>query len=452
LWCVAQVAPVVRRSEGRIQIILRTALDYGMIQEESLSANHHITHLVNMSTNTVTPSRKSNSPSTTPANSPLILSLPETPSSGSNSSTNPAKEAFFLLDLLQVVKDVSTALGQFKCNHGKDVADAGIKHLEVMMEALDWIQLAGTKQVGRISKVKYLSRAYELTRTAEKKRKADDPMTMVRRRAVCGLREFVRSCKRARSDEVKKEKAPPQPMPFYEEPRRSPRGPSPVPSTALLITDFTGLPPQGANVWTKETLAWFVDNLFTSDQKARPFLLKIIAKGMSPYKDHNSILKMYRKWKNNGKGGFRSVGRPGAMPVKEVEKGTNQMLKDGLHDSNTFKLKHMKNLMVVKKKEIAASNGLDPDSVNCNVTTQWAKVNMIATAARSNLAFSTKKLLTKTASRYRSEHSVMCGLSYTLTALTTMYRSGQKPSWLSGVDVDKLPASVKDTLEMVKSA
>jgi hypothetical protein len=69
------------------------------------------------------------------------------------------------------VKGVDTALGQFKCNHGKDVTDAGIKHLEVMMEALDNIHLAGIKQVGRISKAKYLNKAHDLARTMGNKRK-----------------------------------------------------------------------------------------------------------------------------------------------------------------------------------------------------------------------------------------------------------------------------------------
>ena len=54
--------------------------------------------------------------------------LSETPPIGSDSLTNPSKEAFFLLDLLKIVKDQGTTLGQFKCNHGKGVTDAGIKH------------------------------------------------------------------------------------------------------------------------------------------------------------------------------------------------------------------------------------------------------------------------------------------------------------------------------------
>ena len=161
---------------------------------------------------------------------------------------------------------------------------------------------------------------------------------------------------------------------------------------------------------------------------------------------------MYSKWRKNGRGKFSFRGRPAAMSVEEVQKETDKVLKDKLNDSNTFKLKHMKEMMVTKKKEIVARNCLDPDTTKCSVTSEWAKANMIVTAARSNLSFSTKKLLTKTASRYRSENLIMCGHSYALTSLTTMYRSGSKPSWLSGIDMDNLPASVKETVEMVKVA
>ena len=90
-----------------------------------------------MVTATVTPVRKSNG---TPTNPPLTLSLPEISPNGFSSSSNPAKETFFLLDL----KKVGTALGEFKCNHGADVDERGIKHLKVMMEALEHIHSGET--------------------------------------------------------------------------------------------------------------------------------------------------------------------------------------------------------------------------------------------------------------------------------------------------------------------
>ena len=58
-----------------------------------------------------------------------------------------------LLDLLQLVGCVGTALDQFKCSNCKGVADAGIKHLKDIPEALYCIHLTGTKQVERTSKI-----------------------------------------------------------------------------------------------------------------------------------------------------------------------------------------------------------------------------------------------------------------------------------------------------------
>jgi hypothetical protein len=47
---------------------------------------------------------------------------------------------------------------------------------------------------------------------------------------------------------------------------------------------------------------------------------------MNLLKDHDYLPNMYRKWKDNGEGDLRSLGRLGAMSVKEVELDTNNML------------------------------------------------------------------------------------------------------------------------------
>ena len=135
-------------------------------------------------------------------------------------------------------------------------------------------------------------------------------------------------------------------MMYYEEQRRSGRvSTSPITTQSCIedpwkdiIDVFTVFPPQGACVWTLETLALFVDNLTTSGQKCLPFLKKVVARGKSKYASVNSIQKMYRKWKITGE--LRGVGRPSVMSVEELVKSTNQVLKIRSNDSNTFKLKH----------------------------------------------------------------------------------------------------------------
>ena len=94
------------------------------------------------------------------------------------------------------------------------------------------------------------------------------------------------------------------------------------------------------------------------------------------------------------------------MLVEEVVKITNQLLKTRSSNSNTFKLKQHKNMIVYKKKEIAEANGLDPDTITSTVTTKWMKVVMIVTAATAvSISLSKKnssqRWLRSTSSRIR---------------------------------------------------
>ena len=75
---------------------------------------------------------------------------------------------------------------------------------------------------------------------------------------------------------------------------------------------------------------------------------------------------------------------------------------------------------------------------------------MVTAATAPSISLTKNKLLMKTASRYRSENSVMCGYLYATTALMTMYFEGPRPSWMRDVKFDKLSASTKETVEMVK--
>ena len=75
----------------------------------------------------------------------------------------------------------------------------------------------------------------------------------------------------------------------------------------MILDDFTGLPPHGAKVWTKETIALIMDDLRNSGQRQKSFLQKIIDRGQSPFKHVSSMAKMYRTWKKTGE--IRMEGR-----------------------------------------------------------------------------------------------------------------------------------------------
>ena len=176
--------------------------------------------------------------------------------------------------------------------------DSGIKNLEVMMESLERIYSAGQKQVGKISTVGFLKKAYGLKKSAEKKRKSEDPMLSVRGGAVSGLKTFVKNCKKAEGETMNKSQSTPPPMPFYEEPRRTQRVSIPTHPMEMTLADFTGLPPKGANAWTNESICSIMDDLKNRGQDHKPFVQKIIKRGKSPFKHGTSMAKMYRVWKN----------------------------------------------------------------------------------------------------------------------------------------------------------
>ena len=69
------------------------------------------------------------------------------------------------------------------------------------------------------------------------------------------------------------------------------------------------------------------------------------------------------------------------MSVDQIQIGTKQVLKAKPINSNTFKLKYMKDMIAKRKKEVAEADGLDPNTIKCGITTEWSKICMTATAA-----------------------------------------------------------------------
>ena len=74
-------------------------------------------------------------------------------SSPSNPSSNPAKDAFRLMDLLHELKTVSSAIVEFHTENANDLKDAAAKHLLVMSDALDLIFENGCKELRKTSPV-----------------------------------------------------------------------------------------------------------------------------------------------------------------------------------------------------------------------------------------------------------------------------------------------------------
>lgn len=131
------------------------------------------------------------------------------------------------------------------------------------------------------------------------------------------------------------------------------------------------------------------------------------------------------------------------------------VLQDRSRESNAFQLKDMSNLLESKIKEKAEKDGLDPDSINCKVDIKTAKSAMVAVSMNTNdgMAFTKKKLNTTTESRWRSEHSTMCGYAYATTVLATHVNRGKMPQSIAKkFKGDRMNKCAKETMQWMKEA
>jgi hypothetical protein len=212
-----------------------------------------------------------------------------------------------------------------------------------------------------------------------------------------------------------------------------------------------GKPPYPDKKWTKQTLIKALTKL-EGTQKIKAFAIKVVEVGKTDYKEHSGILKMYNNWKKTGSTPKR--GRPKLLDLNTAESLAKANIKSRSSDSNAFLYTDMKNSYESVKKAKAASDGLDPNGVNIKVSDKTAKAAMVAIAMGDNgMRFTKKKLLTKTASRFCSEHSVMMGYAYATTVLSTHFIEGHGPTnHIANGNMEKLSFDAKETIEMIKEA
>merc|ERR1711957_537188 len=125
----------------------------------------------------------------------------------------------------------------------------------------------------------------------------------------------------------------------------------------------------------------------------------MVAQAKTPITSMSGLHRLHEEWKLTGI--TQPKGRPSLTELNEISEATTTQLKNHTNDSNTFKLKHTKELIVNKKKKAAEANCLDSGTIACGVSTEWAKIIIIATSAtESEVLFSRKKLMTEKASRH----------------------------------------------------
>ena len=143
------------------------------------------------------------------------------------------------------------------------------------------------------------------------------------------------------------------------------------------------------------------------------------------------------------------------MSVDEAADNVRRVLKDRTSNSSAFQLRDMEKAYSRKLKQKAATNGLEEDTVNTRVFPSTAKAMLISADMGESVGkLTTKKLLTKTETRFQSEHSVMGGptLTYTTTVLSAHFIVGPTPSNLSKFRPDKLKSNAVETLDWMRKA
>ena len=186
-----------------------------------------------------------------------------------------------------------------------------------------------------------------------------------------------------------------------------------------VTTLLKGRPPYPLKAWTKESLVEAL-SIFEGTRKTKQFIRKIIRLGNSPYDSVSGIYTMYRLWKIDPT--VRNRGRPVTMAATEAEAAVGKVLKDRTSDCSAFVLKDMKNAYASKLKDKAEINGLDAETVSTNVDHSTCKAMTLAAAMGVDVGkATTKKILTKTETRFRSEHSLMMGCAYAATVLATHF-------------------------------
>ncbi|KAL7527896.1 hypothetical protein ACHAWF_002355 [Thalassiosira exigua] len=162
---------------------------------------------------------------------------------------------------------------------------------------------------------------------------------------------------------------------------KKPRAPN-TPDPRKLA--FTGLPPNGDSMWTRETL---IDSLKQLEGTGctKAFLQKVIEVGRTEYKAIASIYKMYKKYKATG--ACSGKGRPRVMRVEDAASALRSCSGTGL----SFKLKDMKSAFASMQAE---ESGLDPESAAHMLSDQSMKVALVAVAmGDSRLAFTRHNVL-----------------------------------------------------------
>ena len=390
---------------------------------------------------------------------PNISTMSTTILKTSSIGANPALDAKHLLDTISQAKNIAIVLDEIRNNHGDKLPKYVVKNLELLSQSANHMHKNGRKQVVKVSPVSNLLQGYDMRVKSDRGKEPQRPINTKLSYAMWRTREYVSKCN-------SNETSPPKPKPVEVEvpfqsakkPRRSERAATITPEKerqdAAIAQLKKGIPPNGDKVWTKESLIVAMCKLDNAGEKKDEFVANVIKGRNPPIKTAGGIYKMYRKWKET-KVALRDKGRPETMKVDEAEAVVKQVMTEHTTDSNRFRLKNMTSKFEQKKKEKAEADGLDPHSINCAISNKTAKATMVAVAMGedNNIGLTNSKSMTKTESRYISEHSIFMGYAYAATVLSTHCIEGNAPRhMIRKWKPNELSGYAKETMEWMKKA
>ena len=168
------------------------------------------------------------------------------------------------------------------------------------------------------------------------------------------------------------------------------------------------------------------------------------------YQHCSGLNKMFNKWVADQI--HRARGHRPVINLNTTVIAMKKLLKDHTSESKTFRLKDMKHVNETVEKGTAQSDELDPESVDCTILDQTAKVRMVVVVmGTTNLSSMLKKLLIKLEKRWQAEHSVMEAYAYATVVFSTRFVDGSCPCNLKMRPHLHNP-STKETIEWVKEA
>lgn len=170
--------------------------------------------------------------------------------------TDAAKEAKRLLDIISEAKHISVALSEFKNKRSNILTTRDVQELELLIEALEYIEDKGRQQTTKVSVCSHLLRAYDMRKKMDRGDEQCPKKSSVSE-SMWRIKKFIWKCKNnlLRVDDVQIVKNPLSPSTnANRQSNRIANTITPERQKEALLKEFDGQPPYPDKMWSKTKL------------------------------------------------------------------------------------------------------------------------------------------------------------------------------------------------------